>query len=118
MAFFRKTKKSTETPEDRQAKTEALQNQAKWDELERMVSDPSDPSVSPSSGSAETNFVTSEPSMTASAPSLNIDPQDLRDVDAAAFTSDLKVDMPADSKFVDSMVTVVGDSFTTDEVSV
>ena len=97
MAFFRKTKKSDIAPEDRQAKAESLHNQAKWDELERLVSE--------DAGSTKTapSMTSEKLSMTSPTPrtSLNVDSQNLLDASADTFASDLKVDMPSDSEFVD-----------------
>ena len=95
MAFFRKTKSQETSSESRQAKAETLQNQAKWDELERMVSDQADTSTSPLPTSPKTEFATPD------APSLQIESQDIYDTRPEAFGLDLKVDMPKDSEFVD-----------------
>ena len=102
MAFFRKTKKTGDTTKDLVAKAEAKQNQAKWDELERMVSEQNDapkpaPSIPTPSTLPESDFTTVTPTTT----SLDIDSHDLRETSADAFLSDLKVDMPTDSEFVD-----------------
>ena len=97
MAFFRKTKKSDDTPENRQAKAEALQNQAKWDELERIVSDQVDPASPSISSSPKSDLVASSPTSA----SLDMGTHDMRGANIDAFASDLKVDMPADSEFVD-----------------
>lgn len=79
MAFFRKNKTTEPTAENRQAKAKALENQTKWDALERMVSE--DPRATMSS--------------------LELDTQDMRNVELDDLASDLKVDLPADSEFID-----------------
>ena len=95
MAFFRKTKPTDDTAEERLAKAEALENQAKWDELERMVSDQSS-SPTPSSP-ADANPVMA----TTPAAGLKIDTQNMQDAGRDAFASDLKVDLPEGSEFID-----------------
>ena len=95
MAIFRKTKKSNPLSENRQAKAETLQNQAKWDELERMVSDQADLSASPSPAPPEIDFTTP------TVQSLQVDAQDMVDASSETFASDLKVDLPTDAEFVD-----------------
>lgn len=84
MAFFRKTKTANKTAERPEIKTEALENQAKWDELERMVSD--QPDATPGSPSTST---------------LKINTQNMREASSDAFASDLTVDMPEGAKFLD-----------------
>ena len=94
MAFFRKTKTTNETAEDRKAKAEALENQTKWDELERMVSDQTD-STQSDPAKTDDSITTPQSSL------LNIETQNMQAVDSGVFASDLKVDMPEGSEFVD-----------------
>jgi hypothetical protein len=102
MAFFRKKQQDVETGSDRRAKALDADNQAKWDELERLVSAKSEhfeiasPEV-PSS--PEEDF--SHRGETASTPASQFGGHDLRDTDTSVFASDLKVDMPADSTYLD-----------------
>lgn len=97
MAFFRKTKKSGETAETCKAKSEALHNQAKWDELERMVSDQNDTSTTQSKLKPEASLETTA----SSSESFGLNTQTLSDSTLSDFASDLKIDMPTDSEFVD-----------------
>lgn len=99
MAFFRKAKKSDVSPDDRRAKAEAIENQAKWDELERMVSEQSkSPELKPASSDLPP-LTSQEPIMGETA--VEFETQDMRITHADEYAADLKVDMPNDSKFVD-----------------
>lgn len=97
MAFFRKTKKSDTPSVDLETKAEALKNQSKWDELERMVSEESFSAKTKSSESLKSRNTTSS----SSRPSLDLDTQNPQDFDLNSLASDLKIDMPADSEFLD-----------------
>lgn len=97
MAFFRKAKKTKDTAEDRKAKAEAKLNQAKWDELERMVSAQNDAPKSADDTLPKTDVISSARSTA----SLDMDAHDMRMADTETFMSDLKVDMPTGSEFVD-----------------
>jgi len=97
MAFFRKTKTTNDAAKDRMVRAEAVENQTKWDELERMVSDQSYSTPPPSSTSAGTDNLSKTPPPSR----LNIEPQNMQDADSDVFASDLKVDMPDGSTFVD-----------------
>ncbi|MEP4052088.1 MAG: hypothetical protein ABJN22_07580 [Litorimonas sp.] len=103
MAFFRKTKISGESAETRQAKSEALHNQAKWDELERMVSEQNDASKTQTKLKTETSLDTTA----STSESFGIDTQTLSDSMLGDFASDLKIDMPTDSEFLDVTPEVV-----------
>ena len=96
MAFFRKNKKLAETSEERRANAEAQQNQAKWDELERLVSD-----QGPSTSIQDNLARSTETAATAHSHMADLDAHDLRTTAAGDFASDLKVKMPDDSDFVD-----------------
>ncbi len=86
MALFRKNKKSNEAAQERRAKAEAEHSQSKWDELERLVSDQAS---SPETTSSTGNELS------------DLDRLDLRETDPGRFSSDLKVDMPENSEFMD-----------------
>ncbi|MEP3654776.1 MAG: hypothetical protein ABJO36_07760 [Litorimonas sp.] len=103
MAFFRKTKKSGESAETLQAKSEALHNQAKWDELERMVSEQNDASKNQTTLETETSLDATG----STSESFGIDSQTLSDSMLGDFASDLKIDMPTDSEFLDVTPEVV-----------
>lgn len=96
MALFRKSKKRTETAEERREKAEAVHNQAKWDELERLVSDQG---VTSSVKSEETS--PSEPSVKTESRMANLDSHDLLKTSTEDFTSGLKVKMPDSLDVVD-----------------
>ncbi len=91
MALFRKSKKTTSTVEEQRRAAEAAENRAKWDKLESLVNDTSAPSNVPDTGrEAKTS------------PQIpNLGSHDLRTSKKNDFASDLKVDMPADSEFLD-----------------
>lgn len=96
MALFRKSKKTTETAEERREKAEAVHNQAKWDELERLVSDQASTS---SAKSDETS--PSEPAVKTDSRMANLDSHDLLKTSTEDFASDLKVEMPDSLDVVD-----------------
>ena len=85
MAFFRKPKKTDVTPNARREKALAIQNEAKWEELERLVKAKDD----------------AAPAKTNAAPSLSIDPKDLRETKDGELDADLTVDLSVESDFVD-----------------
>ncbi|WP_189582037.1 hypothetical protein [Litorimonas cladophorae] len=102
MAFFRKKQQNMETSSDRRAKALDADNQAKWDELERLVSAKSErPEAEPSAIATTPQDDLSYRSETASTPSPKFGGHDLRETDTSVFASDLKVDMPADSTYLD-----------------
>lgn len=102
MAFFRKKQQNMETSSDRRAKALDADNQAKWDELERLVSAKSElPEAEPSAIATTPQDDSSYRSETASTPSPKFGGHDLRETDTSVFASDLKVDMPADSTYLD-----------------
>ena len=87
MAFFRKNKKKTEPADDPRTIAEVGQSQSKWDELERLVDDP-DSTVQPGNAFASSKM-------------SEIDAHDMQSADTERFASDLKVDMPVESEFID-----------------
>lgn len=97
MAFFRKVKKIEDTADTRKAKAAAQQNQAKWDELERMVSEQSDAPKSKQATMPKTDITKTASTQS----SLDIDSHDMRATSIDSYLSDLKVDIPSDSEFVD-----------------
>jgi len=91
MALFRKNKKPSETAQERRARVEAARNQKKWDELERLVND-TDSAAAPS-GPEDTSL---------SAPSLtNFEALETDETSSESLSSDLIVEMPANSEFED-----------------
>ena len=100
MVFFRKTKKSEDVGRIGSAAGESIKNQAKWDELERLVNSDSDPS---DALGATTNFAQDdlEENVERSQQSLSIQTEDLREVQPASIASDLKVNLPDDIEFED-----------------
>ena len=100
MVFFRKAKKSKDVGRIGSAAGESIKNQAKWDELERLVNSDSDPS---DALGATTNFAQDdlEENVERSQQSLSIQTEDLREVQPASIASDLKVNLPDDIEFED-----------------
>ena len=92
MVFFRKAKKSKDVGRIGSAAGESIKNQAKWDELERLVNSDSDPS---DALGATTNFAQDdlEENVERSQQSLSIQTEDLREVQPASIASDLKVNL-------------------------
>ena len=86
MAIFRKNKKTSKTGQKKRAQAEAEVNQSKWDELERLVSDP--PPSSETTSSADKGLT-------------DLDELDIGQTDLDSLSSELKVDMPEDSDFMD-----------------
>ena len=80
MALFRKSKNKSENAETRRKTAEAADSQAKWDKLEQALKKQT---------SSESSAIE------------NLEAHDLRDKSSDEFSSDLSVDMPADSEFVD-----------------
>lgn len=131
MAFFRKKQQNEETGADRRAQALDADSQAKWDELERLVSAQSDRPVtndSPSLESLETETpylddLTAEMSQS-EAQDLDIpelEPKaenigagfgghDLRNIAPSDFASDLKVNLPESSSFVDVTPAPLGET--------
>jgi hypothetical protein len=112
MAFFRKKQQEADTGADRRAKAIDSENQAKWDELERLVSakvERSDSDVTPPIVSRNDDRAAPTSTDFGEDTSLRANKilpsefggHDLRDTDTAVFASDLKVDMPADSTYLD-----------------
>ncbi len=95
MAFFRKIKKTSESAESPNAKSEVLKNQAKWDELERLVSHQNEDILKSGSldSSADLKPTTSL--------GLDFKANAISDARLETLSSDLKVEMPTDSEFVD-----------------
>jgi predicted nucleic acid-binding Zn-ribbon protein len=80
MALFRKSKKKSESSDTHRSDPEVSGSQAKWDQLERLINEP-DTSENPAIG--------------------DFGSQDLRAADTGRFESDLKIELPDDSEFVD-----------------
>ena len=95
MAFFRKIKKTELSAEKRLENSRNLHNQAKWDELERLVSEDAKKTTPSASPAADLDSKILEPS----SPELPV--QDMRDADSKTFETDLKLDLPENSEFVD-----------------
>ena len=83
MALFRKSKKTNETSREREARIETEKNRAKWNELESLITDQA-------------------PSTDETSPKIpELDTHNLLNTASEDFASDLKVEMPVDSEFID-----------------
>jgi len=91
MAIFRKNKKTGETASERRYRLEAESNQSKWDELERLVSE----QETPKSLDSLKNKPLAKTGLS------DLQAHDLRSTDLDSLSTDLKIDMPEDSEFMD-----------------
>ena len=92
MALFRKKDRTTETGADRRARALDADSQAKWDELERLVSETS----------AAPEVKTTEPEVAAEdLATLEFGGHDLRQSGPTEYTSELNVNLPEDSTYLD-----------------
>jgi len=96
MAFFRKTQKTDKPSKTRPASEQALKNQSKWDELERLVRD-NGKLTETASTKAESDFVEAKEEFS----SMDLGAESISDSNLDSLNSDLKLDLPEDSKFVD-----------------
>ncbi len=93
MAFFRKTKKTSDVPTDTKANAEMRTQQSKWDELERLISEDRDAPTPSTSSSIDVATQTS--------PGPGLDVSSYETDRASSLSPELKIDLPDDSNFVD-----------------
>ncbi len=110
MAFFRKKQNVVKGDSLESAKAVNIENQAKWDKLEQLISSKAgSPSLNThaiedkselSSNATSSDSPDTKPD-TFDAKKAEFGGHDLRTSDSAAFASELKVDLPNDSNYVD-----------------
>ena len=103
MAFFRKPKKADEQGKSDQLRGKDISGQAKWNELERLVNKEASTSET-TDNSAKNDIdqsIKSGIDLDESAPDLNFQTEALPETKSATFSSDLKVDLPENIKFID-----------------
>ena len=96
MAFFRKTQKTDKPSKTWPRSEQASENQNKWNELERLVRENGKLSDSEST-KAESDFVEAKEDYSA----IDLGAEIISDSNLDSLNSDLKLDLPEDSNFVD-----------------
>lgn len=96
MAFFRKSKKTEDVLSDASSKAETQKHQSKWDALERMISEGHD---APTTDTSSPDLDIDLDKDTFSGPALDVNAYETDR--AGSMSSELKIDLPDDSEFVD-----------------
>lgn len=96
MAFFRKTQKTDKPSKSWPRSEQASENQSKWNELERLVRENGKLSDSEPT-KAESDFVEAKEDYSA----IDLGAEIISDSNLDSLNSDLKLDLPEDSNFVD-----------------